>query len=260
MLKSSPERLTTLAGMTVVSGSAALSFVPFVSLPADFVFLLIGASVTLHLVYKIGLAALYTRADLSQGYPIARGLTPIVATMMGAITLGELPPPAALAGIGLISGGLLVFSREHATSRPASGAILLAALTGLCVAAYSAFDAYVIRTSGDWLSVSVWLVVCDSTIFLSYTFLTQDRAGVLAVWKKKLPIIILGGSFGIISFGIVVWALARAPIGMVSALRETSVLFAAFIGTAILKEPGSPLRYIAAILVTAGVMAAAASR
>jgi len=260
LLKSSPDRLSALAGITVVSGIVALSLVPFVSLPAGFVFLMIGASVMLHLGYKIGLAALYTRADLSQGYPIARGLTPIVATLVGALTLGELPPPPALMGIGLISLGLLVLSREQTTTGLGWGAILSAVLTGLCVAGYSAFDAYVIRKTGDWLSFTVWLVVCDSTIFLSYTFLRQGREVVLAAWSKQPNIIILGGSFAVISFGIVVWALARAPIGMVSALRETSVLFAAFIGTAVLKERGTSLRYVAAILVMAGVIAAAASR
>jgi len=257
LVKSTADRLTALAGMNLVACVAAIGLVPFVGVPSAFVFLVIAASVVLHVGYKVGLAALYVRADLGQAYPMARGLTPVIATLLGFLTLGEWPRPSVLLGIGLVSAGLLALTRENVARRVSLRMLAVAALTGFCVAAYSVLDAYGIRISGDWFGFTVWLVLCDCALFLAYTFLVQGSAAVLAAWQERWGRVIVSGLFGIVSFGVFLWALGRAPVGGVTALRETSVLFAAVLGAAVLKEAATWLRYAAAVSVMAGIIAIA---
>ena len=257
LVKSTTDRLTALAGMNLVAGMAALGFLPFVRVPSGLVFLIIAASVVLHVGYKIGLAALYVRADLGQAYPLARGLTPIMATLLGFITLGQLPKPSVLAGIALVSAGLLALTRENVARRITLTMLGVAAATGLSVAAYSVLDAYGIRLNGDWLGFTAWLVVCDCAVFLAYTFLTQGSPAVLAAWGERWGGVVISGLFGLVSFSVFLWALSRAPVGGVTALRETSVLFAAILGATFLKEAATWLRYAAAVSVMTGVIAIA---
>ncbi|HTY68742.1 MAG TPA: DMT family transporter [Alphaproteobacteria bacterium] len=260
LVKSTADRLTALAGMNLVAGVVALGLIPFVRVPSGFVFLVIAASVVLHVGYKVGLAALYVRADLGQAYPMARGLTPVMATLLGFLTLGELPRPSVLVGVALVSAGLLALTRENVARRVTARMLAVAAVTGLCVAAYSVLDAYGIRVSGDWFGFTVWLVLCDCATFLAYTFAAQGIRPVVSAWHERWGRVIVSGLFGIVSFGVFLWALGRAPVGGVTALRETSVLFAAILGTAFLKEAATWMRYAAAVSVMAGIVAIAVFR
>jgi drug/metabolite transporter (DMT)-like permease len=260
LVKATTDRLTALAGMNLVAAVAALGLLPFVSVPKGAVFPIIAASVVLHAGYKVGLAALYLRADLGQAYPMARGLTPIMATVLGFLALGQLPHPSVLLGIALVSAGLLALTRENVARRITVRLLAVAALTGLCVAAYSVLDAYGIRLNGDWLGFTAWLVLCDCITFLAYTFMVQGPAPVLAAWGERWGRVIVSGLFGIVSFGVFLWALGRAPVGGVTALRETSVLFAAILGVTLLREAATWLRYAAAVSVMAGVVAIAVFR
>lgn len=260
LVKSTGDRLVALAGMNAVSTLAAIVALPFVSPPPAIGFLIIAGSVVLHCGYKIGLASLYVRADLSQAYPLARGLTPIMAALLGLVVLGEWPSRSAGLGILLVSIGLFALTREKIGRHVSLWTLLAAAVTGLCVAAYSVVDAYAIRLTGDWFGFTVWLVLCDGTAFLAYVFLVQGRTTVLAAWNEGWGRVILSGGFGVVSFSVFLWALGRAPVGAVSALRETSVLFAAVLGATVLRETASWLRYAAAISVMAGVITIAVFR
>jgi drug/metabolite transporter (DMT)-like permease len=259
LVKSSGDRVIALAGMNLVSGVVAMAVVPFVALPSPAAFAVIGFSVLLHVGYKIGLAGLYHRADLGQAYPLARGLTPVMATLLGLVVLGEWPRVPVMLGVGLVSLGVLALAIERGERRLGAATFGSAASTGLTVAAYSVVDAYGVRLNGDWLGFTAWLVLCDCTAFLAYAFATRGGA-VLARWRLGWGKVVVSGLLGIGSFGVFMWALGRAPVGGVSALRETSVLFAAILGTVALGEPATWLRHAAAVLVTAGVMAIAAAR
>lgn len=259
LVKSSGDRVIALAGMNLVSGAVALAVAPFVALPSPAAFAVIAFSVLLHVGYKIGLAGLYHRADLGQAYPLARGLTPIMATMLGLMALGEWPLPPVMLGVALVSLGVLALAVERGERRVGAATLGIAALTGFTVAAYSVVDAYGVRLNGDWLGFTAWLIVSDCAAFLAYAFATRGTA-VLATWRQGWGKVLVSGLLGIGSFGVFMWALGRAPVGGVSALRETSVLFAAILGTVALGEPATWWRHAAAILVTAGVMAIAALR
>ncbi len=253
LVKSSGDRVVALAGMNLVSGAVALAALPFVRLPTATAMLVIAASVLLHAAYKIALAQLYSRADLSQGYPLARGLTPLIAAALGFTFLAERPNGATLGGVLAISAGVAALVFERGVRRMSLAGLYAAVAVGAAVAAYSVLDAYGVRVNGDWLGFTAWLVACDSVAFVAYALLTRNGAG--AAWRTAWVRTLVSGILGVLSFGVFMWALGRAQVGAVSALRETSILFSALIGAFWLKEPMSGVRYLAAALVAGGMAA-----
>ena len=253
LVKSSGDRVIALAGMNLVSGAAALALLPFVGPPTAEAAMVIAFSVLLHGAYKLALAQLYSRADLSQGYPLARGLTPIMATLLGAAFLAELPEGQRLAGIVTVSAGIAALLFERG-ARPVSGAGFASALAvGATVAAYSVLDAYGVRVNGEWLGFTAWLIACDSALFVLYALLSRGGAA-MRTWREHWPRTLASGSLGLASFGVFMWALGRAQVGPVTALRETSIVFAAIIGAVFLRESVARMRYLAAAIVMAGTV------
>ena len=259
LVKSSGDGVVALAGMNLVSASVALALLPFVTPPTPAAAMVIAISLLLHSAYKIALAQLYARSDLSLGYPLARGLTPIFAMLLAFMFLAEVPTGATLAGVLAISLGIagLVFERG---ARAASAASLVAAVVvGLSVAAYTALDAYGVRINGDWLGFTVWLVIADSALFLAYTFATR-RGAAWSQWRRTWGRTLASGVLGLASYGVFMWALGRAQVGAVAALRETSIIFAALLGTALLRERMTRGRVASTLLVAAGAAAIALVR
>jgi drug/metabolite transporter (DMT)-like permease len=253
MIKVSGDRLVGLAGMNVVSAGLSLAVLPFVSVPRMDVWPILVFSVLLHNGYKGGLAQIYRHGDLGQAYPIARGLSPLFACLIALVLLGEEPGVWQIAGIALISGGLLAVGLEKKGGGPSLRLLMFAALTGLMVAAYSVVDAYGSRTSGDWLSFTVWLMVLDGAAFVG--IMSTLRGPVLwqvigREWRRTL----ISGLLGITAFTVFLWALSRGPVGSISALRETSVLFATLIGVFVLKEHWSLPRIVGSALITSGIL------
>lgn len=254
LVKSSSDGVIALAGMNLVSGAAALTILPFVRLPSGSVAVVIAASVLLHTGYKIALASLYSRADLSQGYPLARGMTPILATVLGLVFLNEVPALATATGVLAIALGICALALERGARMLSASGLGAALAVGITVAAYSALDAYGIRLNGDWLGFTVWLVACDSTAFMAYALATRGRA-TLEVWRNDWARTLWSGLLGVAAFAVFMWALSRAQVGAVTALRETSVLFAALIGAFVLRESVSRTRAAAAVMVMGGAAA-----
>jgi drug/metabolite transporter (DMT)-like permease len=257
LVKSSGDGVVALAGMNLVSGAVALALLPFVRMPTATAAVVIALSLALHSGYKIALAQLYARADLSVGYPVARGLTPVFATGLALVFLAEAPRGATLVGVLAISAGIagLVFERGLRTVSAAS--LLAAVVVGLSVAAYSALDAYGVRINGDWLGFTVWLVVADSTVFLTYAIATR-RGKAFRQWRESWGRTLISGALGLASYCVFMWALSRAQVGAVAALRETSIVFAALVGTLVLKERMTRVRALSILMVAAGAAAIAA--
>ncbi len=252
LVKSSDDRVVALAGMNLVSGGLALALLPLASVPTATVFAVIAVSVLLHVSYKLALARLYVLADLGQAYPLARGFTPIIAALLAFALIGEVPGAFALSGLALISIGVLALGFERRGTRLSPRAAIAALVAGTTVAAYSVVDAYGVRLSGDWFSFTVWLVAMDSATFVAYALSTRG-ASALHAWKGGWQRVLVSGGLGVASFGVFMWALGMAPVGPVTALRETSVLFAAIIGAVALREAPGLFRYAAAAAVTCGV-------
>lgn len=254
MVKVSGDKMVSLAGMNVVSTLAGLVLLPFVPLPPPVVLAVLAGSVVLHNGYKLALARLYQLGDLSVGYPVARGMAPVFAALMALVLLGEVPGPGQLVGIVLVSAGLVCLATGQ--GRPSAAALAVALVASLSVAGYSVVDAWGVRLAGDWLGFTSWLLVLDGA---SFVFLTNWlRRGQL--WRALALApgrTLTTGLLGIASFAVFVWALGASHVGGVSALRETSVVFAALIGVVVLKERLSLQRGLGIGLVAAGVISLA---
>jgi len=252
LVKSTGDRVVALAGMNVVSSATALALLPLTKPLPAVAFAVIAGSIVLHGAYKLALASVYVVADLGQAYPLARGLTPLMAAALALFALAEVPGPLSLAGIALVCAGLLLLSFEGPGARLSARTFTFAACAGFAVAAYSVVDAYGIRMTGDWFSFTVWLLVLDGSTFVGYALATRGRKAI-RIWKDNPGRTLVSGVLGVVSFGVFMWALGRAPVGLVSALRETSVLFAAIIGAVALGERATWKRYAAAVAVMAGI-------
>jgi len=257
LVKSSEDRVTALAGMNLVSGLVAVALLPFARPLPPAILPIIALSVMLHLGYKLALARVYAGADLGQAYPLARGFAPIAAAAFAVPLLRELPGPAALSGIGLVCIGIALLAMESGPQRLTPRTAAAALIAGGAVAAYSVVDAYGIRSSGDWFSFTVWLVALDSGAFVAYAIATR-RGRVLVAWRSGWRRVLGSGLLGLASFGIFMWALGKLPVGVVAALRETSVIFAAVLGVFLLGERPTWRRGAAAVIVTCGVAVIAA--
>ena len=253
LVKSGGDQIANLAGMGLVASIVAIATIPFVpSLPLV-VWPIIAVSVCLHVGYKTCLAFAYSKGELGQAFPLSRGAVPVFASVIAFATLGQLPTKFETVGIVLVSIGIVLLAMERLRGS-LNGALLLAAAgAGLSVAAYSVLDSYGTRLAGNWIAFTAWLVVLDCLLFLIVArWLRGEKLlSVLFAMKGR---IFASGFLGVISFSVFMWALSRSPVGPVTALRETSILFAIIIGVMLHHEQLSVRRLCAGAMMVAGVM------
>jgi len=255
LLKSSGGGDPLLDTATVVAGSTVCSLValPFVPLPLAASWPFAMASVVIHFGYYLTLAQAYRTGDLSFAYPLMRGTAPLLVTLLGVLFLRELPPTLVMVGILLICAGIvgIAFAQRHRHPRAATAWALANAAI---IAVYTLVDGTGARASGNALSYVLWLTFVEGIVFMLWIALRYgDRAPryIGAQWRRGM----LGGFCSVAAYAIVLWAMTRAPMAAVAALRETSVLFAAIIGTVLLKEGFGYARLAGALSVVAGVAA-----
>ena len=239
----------------VVAGSTfcSLLVLPFVPLPFAGSWSFALTSVALHFFYFLTLAQAYRTGDLSFAYPLMRGTAPLLVTLLGIVFLRELPTAQVAVGILLISAGIvgIAFAQRHHHPR---AAVYWALANAAIIAVYTLVDGAGARSSGNALSYVVWLSFLEGVVFLAWIRVRRGAAAVTyisAQWRRGL----LGGFCSVAAYAIVLWAMTRAPVAAVAALRETSVLFAALIGTVLLKEGFGIARLVGAATVVAGVAA-----
>jgi drug/metabolite transporter (DMT)-like permease len=252
LVKSSGEQLTTLAGMGLVASLGAAVLLPFLPAPPMTVWPVLVGSVALHVSYKLCLAGAYARGDLGQAFPLARGVVPLFATILAFVFLGQTPTASHSAGVVLVSCGVLVLTAEKLT-RQLNGRLVLATTgAGIAVACYSVVDAYGTRLAGNWATFTAWLIILDNLTFLALGRLLRGARfwGDLVVLRRR---IVVAGVLGLSSFGVFLWALSHSPAGPVSAVRESSVLFALLIGVFVHGEAFSLSRLAGVVLILAGV-------
>jgi drug/metabolite transporter (DMT)-like permease len=226
---------------------------PFVDLPDRAALPFAAMSVLLHFGYYVALAGAYRRGDLSFAYPLMRGVAPLLVTLLGIAFLGEHLTPASLAGIVLISAGILViawFAGGRHTPAAAGWALANAAI----IALYTLVDGAGARASGNSWRYVVWLICLEGLPFLAYIVATRGRPAaryLASRWRRGVA----GGAASLAAYGIALWAMTLAPVAVVAALREVSVLFAGLIGTLYLKESFGWRRIAGAASVVLGIAA-----
>lgn len=248
------DRLVVMAMITGTSGMCCLLVLPFLPLPAPESWPYAGLSLVLHNAYYLCLVASYRHGDLSHVYPIARGIAPLAVTGISVLILGEHLPREGLLAIALISAGLVGLATARGQAPAAKWKPVAAALaTGLCVAFYTVTDGLGLRAAGNPHSYTFWLFFLDGfPLVLLVAMLKRGEAVrvVRANWRPGL----FAGFISLLAIWMVMWALAVAPIAYVSALRETSVVFAVLIGVVFLKDRLDPRRALAVLCTLAGTI------
>ena len=254
MIKSSSDVQFDMALVVFFAGVATLPFLPFVAMPSPAVWPYIAASMTIHIAYYVALVGAYRAGDLSHGYPIMRGLAPLIVSLCAAFWLGEVPTPLVWVGVLLICGGVLSLGFAGFHWRESRVSTLWALANAVIIAAYTLVDAAGARAAAAPQTYVVWLFVLDALPFPIIVFLLK-RKELLSYTRRFWLRGLVGGTLSAVAYAVVLWAMTRAPVAAVAALRETSVIFAALIGVWLLKEGHLARRLAGAVTVAAGVIA-----
>ena len=249
--------LDPLATTVLISIGAALvsaAFLPVTGLPAAAAWPWCAASVLIHLFYFAALIESYRAGDMGQVYPIARGSAPLMTATATTLFIGERLGLAGWCGIVLLVAGVMLLSLRGGRdlARLDRRAVGFALFTAVTICAYSVVDGMGARAAGSANAYSVALFVGIAPVMLVYALVRSGRAVVPAMsrhWRLGLA----GGTLQLGSYGIAIWAMTVAPIAIVAALRETSVLFGAAIAGVFLKEPLRVSRIVAALMIVAGL-------
>jgi drug/metabolite transporter (DMT)-like permease len=258
MVKAGRDPLVTQTYVICIPGFLCGLGLFFVPLPDAASWPFIIASALIHQLYYFVLLTAYRHGDLSQVYPIARGAAPALVALTAWIIADE--ALTALQGVGLavVCLGIVSFSR----ALPLPGrriiwrdgevrAILFALLTAATIASYTVIDGLGVRASGTALGYIFWLFFFEA-VPLAAVAVWARRGRLRAAFGAQVRRGIAGGLIAGLAYGIVIWAMGVAPLAHVVALRETSVIIAAVIGTRLLAEPFGTSRLAAAIMVVAG--------
>lgn len=254
LVKSSRDKALDTAVIHLVGSLVAMPLVLLVGWPDAAAWPYILASVVIHIGYYIALTGAYKHGDLGLTYPLMRGTAPLLVALSAATVLGETLSPLAWAGVlGVCCGVLALGLSRHAMDSPRAVGFALA--NAVVIAVYTVVDALGVRTSGNALQYVVALFVLDGWPFALIVFLRRGGAVALPYARARWPVAALAASASLGSYGIALWAMTKAPVATVAALRETSVLFAALLGIWFLKEAFSLRRAAGTAAIVAGVMA-----
>jgi len=254
MVKSSRDVQLDLALLTLGLGVAAAPFLFLVAVPARAAWPYLAGTIVIHVGYYVAIVNAYRAGDLSHGYPIMRGLAPLLVALSATAWFGETPGPALWAGVILICGGVLSLGLVGFHWRESRASTGWALANAVIIAAYTLVDAAGARASGSPLSYVVWLFVLDALPFPLMVYLAR-RAALVEYAARHWVRGLVGGALSAVAYAIALWAMTRAPVAAVAALRETSVIFAALIGAWLLKEGHVVRRLASALVVVAGVVA-----
>ncbi|MBN9263347.1 MAG: EamA family transporter [Hyphomicrobium sp.] len=252
-LRVEPRIASTLLG--IAGGIVALPFCLLFPLPAPAAWPFLAASGLIHLVYFQSLGIAYETGDLGQVYPLARGSAPLLTAIGAMFFVGEGIGIFGWVGVTTLALGVVLLSLKGArdSSRIEVRAVGFALLTAASIGAYTVVDGIGVRLSGHVGAYVAWNFVAGAVVLSVYGG-WRWRGGLVTAFTGSARMLLLGAAMSIGSYGIALWAMTQAPIAIVGAMRETSVLFAALIGVVFLGEPLLRLRIMAGALVLAGVV------
>ncbi len=253
-IKRGLDPLATTVLISIGAAAVAALLLPVVGWPAGAAWPWCVASVLIHLVYFAALIESYRVGDMGQVYPIARGAAPLMTATATTAFVGERLGILGWGGIVLLAAGVLLLSlrggRELARlDRRAVGYALFTAVT---VCGYSVVDGIGARLAGSANAYSVALFLGIGPVMAAYALVRGGRA-VIPAMGRHWGVGLAGGTLQLGSYGIAIWAMTVAPIAIVAALRETSVLFGAAIAVIFLKEPLRASRVVAALMIVTGL-------
>lgn len=236
LVKVNADRLALVALMQTSQIAVALLVVPFVAFPTPESWPYILASTVLNTAYFVFLINAYRYGDLSHVYPIARGSAPLIVAVLSVAVVGETLNGQAALSVVLIALGIMSLT----LTRGADGfrepkAMLYAVGTGVFIAGYTVVDGLGARLADSAHSYTFWVHLLNGipiTLLALYLRRGQISESLRTSWKLGL----LAGIVSLLAYWIVIWAMTQAPLALVSAVRETGMVFAVLIGVFFLKE------------------------
>jgi drug/metabolite transporter (DMT)-like permease len=248
LLRGGADRTQSMLVMNVTVGIAGLAMMAFSGLPSSASAAYVVASGLIHLIYNALLVHTYRSGDLGETYPVARGSSPALVALGGSLFAAEWMNLVGTIGIGLVCAGIFMLAaakgRLHAMNLPSALA------TGVSIAAYTVVDGIGVRASGNWIAYTGGMFAFFLLVPLWY--LARRKHAVFAISAAEAGRAVAGGLISLAAYGAIIWAMQGNAMGAVSALRETSVVFAALLGAFFLKERLTGWRIAACCIIAAG--------
>lgn len=259
-IKVDGDRLVFMAVLLAGSGMGALSATPFLPLPAPESWPYIALSILLHQGYTIFLILAYRYGDLSHVYPLARGSAPLIVAFLSVTLIGEQLTRHALLAVFIMGVGIMTLSLTRGAQNLRNPwAVFFALGTGLFIAGYTITDGVGARLAGSAHSYAAWMLGLEAIPIVTFVLWKRKMRAlpqINRIWKPAM----LMGLISLAAYWTVIWAMSVAPIALVAALRETSIIFAVLFGVLFLKERLSLARLASTFLTLAGVALLKVSR
>ena len=253
LLKGGRDRVATIVLLDLTGLAISALALPLVPAPAPASRGLLVASVALHVGYELLLLRSYRVGDLSQVYPVARGTAPLLVAGYAGLVLGERLGPWQLAGLAGVCAGLLLLLGSGVAPLRQGRAVGPALATGVFIAAYTVADGLGVRRAGTELGYVAWLFLLHG-IPIPLAVVAVRGRGLAARLRLGLWPGMAAGALSVAAYGLVLWAQRRGALAVVAALRETSVLVAALIGSLVFGERFGRRRVLAAAVLAAGIV------
>ncbi|MBB5393247.1 MULTISPECIES: DMT family transporter [unclassified Herbaspirillum] len=251
LLRGGADRLWSMTVMCLAVAISSAAIALFLPAPAQASWIYAVLSAVLHVGYNLFLVRSYQVGDLGQTYPISRGSSPVLITVAASVFAGERVGMAALLGIALVSGGIV--SLAFKGRRLAVPSLPYALGTGCFIAAYSVTDGIGVRLSGAPMAYTAWMCALWG-VLMPLVYIALRGVDSLLTIRPGFGMAFTGGLVSLLAYGIVIYAMSGAPMGAVSALRETSVLFAALIGYFFLGEALTVRKMLACTVIAIGTL------
>ncbi len=239
----------------IFGGMATMTLLPFLPMPSYELWWWIIGSAIIHTGYKLFLIQAYKAGDLSQVYPLARGTAPLIVSIISIFFLNESLNGYQITGVVVLVGGIwLMAIRGSATlGKLDRRAVFFAIATSMFIATYTIIDGLAGRIAPTVLSFLAYMTSIDGMLMAIAFFTVRGPSGlhqIMPFWRQGL----IGGIMSNTAFALSIWAMTMAPIALVAALRETSIVFAVLIARVVLKERLTGWRITAALLIAVGII------
>ena len=257
IVKSGTDKYLSAVMVSGAAGLIAVVFLPFVPLPASASWPYMFTSTVFQVIYMFLVAAAYSNGDMSLAYPLMRGTPPLLVALVSGPLIGEVLGAEQWLAVGLISVGVLVMalgrSQAIIAGRNTTRTVIIALVNALFIAGYTLVDGVGVRVSGNAVSYVLWAFLFNAIPVVSWGIWTY-RGQLLPHIKQRGHLTIIGGAGTLGSYGLALWAMTMAPVAMVAALRETSILFGVMLSLILLREQISAKRLLGAVLIVGGTM------
>lgn len=253
IVKGGDDKVLNSAMISLGAAGIALLALPFFPLPGWQVWPYLLASAFFQTIYFLLIAASYRHGDIALVYPLMRGAAPLVVTALSFTVFGETVSTHSLIGIACISGGIFIMAMGVRANSLKAAAFAL--LNALVIGLYTLSDARGVRLANNAISYTLWISILPPIPLFLYALRTRGAATVATHLKHNWWRAVVGGGGSVASYGVALWAMTKAPVALVAALRETSIVFALLISLFVFREKGSIWRYLAGGVITAGALA-----